>query len=354
MEYLIGFLVFAAIAYAIALRVFPHTVTWKEVLIGIVVQCAVIATVFYSGIYSKGYDVQILNGYVTEKFKDRVSCEHSYSCNCTTVCSGTGSSRSCSRVCQTCYEHPRDYDWVVRSTVGSLLIPRVDRQGAEEPPRFSKVEVGEFFAKESSYFNYIKASPLTIFDKNLIENPIQTPSYISVHDHYRINRVINFGSAFVGDFNDLNNNLNESLKTLGGEKKVNVVVLFHKGTNAFIETVRAKLYGGKINDVVVAIKASQSGEVEAVDVFSWSKNDLANVKIRDSVLDMKVLDDMKLLSDNITNTIRKEYQPRSIEEFQYLKANIEPAAGVIWFLWVFGLAFPFIWGYIAHKHLDVY
>lgn len=353
MEYLIGFLVFAVVAYAIALRIFPHTVTWKEVLIGIAVQCVIITTVLYAGIYSKGYDVQILNGYVTEKFKDRVSCEHSYSCNCRNICSGTGSSRSCSQTCDTCYEHSNDYDWVVMSTVGSLLIPRVDRQGAEEPPRFSKVEVGEFFAKESSYFNYIKASPLTIFDKNLIENQMQTPSYISVYDHYRINRVINFGSAFVGDFNDLNSHLNESLKTLGGQKRVNVVVLFHKGTNSFVETVRAKLYGGKINDVVVAIKASQSGEVETVDVFSWSKNDLVNVKIRDAVLDMKVLGDMKLLSDNIINIIQTEYQPRRIEEFQYLKANIEPPVGIIWFLWIFGLAFPFVWGYIAHKHLDV-
>lgn len=353
MEYLIGFLIFAAIAYAVALRIFPHTVTWKEVLIGIAVQCVIITTVLYAGIYSKGHDVQILNGYVTEKFKDRVSCEHSYSCNCRNVCSGTGSSRSCSQECDTCYEHTHDYDWVVNSTVGSLLIPRIDSQGVKEPPRFSKVEVGEFFAKESSYFNYIKASPLTIFDKNLIETQIQTPPYISVYDHYRINRVINFGSAFVGDFNSLNSHLNERLKTLGNQKKVNVVVLFHKGTNAFVETVRAKMYGGKINDVVVAIKASQSGDVETVDVFSWSKNDLVNVKIRDAVLDMKVLGDMKLLSDNITNIILKEYQPRRIEEFQYLKANIEPPVGIIWFLWIFGLAFPFVWGYIAHKHLDV-
>lgn len=353
MEYLIGFLVFAAVAYVIALRIFPHTVTWKEVLIGIAVQSAVIGTVFYTGVYSKGHDVQILNGYVTEKFKDRVSCEHSYSCNCRNVCSGTGSSRSCRQTCDTCYEHTHDYDWVVRSTVGSLLIPRVDRQGVKEPPRFSKVEVGEFFAKESSYFNYIKASPLTIFDKNLIENQIQTPSYISVYDHYRINRVINFGSEYRGDFKELNNHLNESLKTLGNQKKVNIVILFHKGTNAFVETVRAKMYGGKINDVVVAIKADKAGTVDTVDVFSWSKNDLSNIKIRDGILDLKVLGDMKELSNAITSTIQKEYTPRSIEEFQYLKANIEPSEGIVWFLWIFGLAFPFIWGYIAHKHLDV-
>lgn len=349
MEYIIGFLIFAAIAYAIALRIFPHTITWKEILVGVAIQTAVIATVFYTGVYSKGHDIQILNGRVVNKTMDRVSCGHSYSCNCISSCNKSG----CTTTCQTCYEHSFDIDWNVRSTVGSITIPRIDRQGLKEPPRYTSVQVGEFFAKESSYFNYIKASPLTIFDKNLLNNDTQIPSYLTVHDHYRLNRVSNYRSQYNNGFHTLNEYLNESLKTLGSKKKVNVYVLFHGENKEFVDTLKAKLYGGKINDVVVAIKASKEGELDSVDVFSWSRNDLVNIKIRDAILDMKTIGDMKLLSDIITVNIEKEYVPRSVEEFQYLKSNIRPSDTIIWVLWIFGLAFPFIWGYIAHRHLDL-
>jgi hypothetical protein len=107
--------------------------------------------------------------------------------------------------------------------------------------------------------------------------------------------------------------------------------------------------------VVVAINASQDGTINAVDVFSWSKNDLVNVKIRDAILDIGVLDDTGVpkLSNAITSVIRADYVPRDIEEFQYLEANIAPPEWIVWFLWIFGLAFPFVWGYISHKHLDV-
>lgn len=351
MEYVLGFMIFSAIVSVIALWVFPHTVTWQEVLIGVCIQTAIIAVIFYGSIYAKGHDIQILNGYVTEKVKDRVSCEHSYSCNCRQSCSGSGKSRSCSTTCQTCYDHPFDYDWLVRSTVGTLDIDRVDRQGLVEPPRWTEVKIGEFFAKEGSYFNYIKASPLTIFDKNLINNTTAVPSYIGVHDYYRLNRVVNYQSQYVGDFALLNTSLNESLKTLGGKKKVNVMVVFHKFGPDFVDTVKAKLYGGKINDVVVMINASSDGYINAVNVFSWSKDDIVNIKIRDSVLDIGTLGDMEVLSKAITTGIEKNYVARSIEEFKYLNSNIDVSSGVAWAIWIIGLVFPFIWSYIAHAHL---
>ena len=68
-------------------------------------------------------DMLTINGAVTKKFKDTVSCSHSYSCNCRTVMSSDG--KTSSTQCDTCYEHSEDYDWVVVSNIGKTYIGRI-------------------------------------------------------------------------------------------------------------------------------------------------------------------------------------------------------------------------------------
>jgi hypothetical protein len=93
--YSLGFTLYAALVYFIALRVFPHRVTLKEVGIGVAVQAVVISVFHFVVSYSSGLDVQVLNGEITNKENRRVSCSHSYPCNCVTHCSG-GKHRTCS------------------------------------------------------------------------------------------------------------------------------------------------------------------------------------------------------------------------------------------------------------------
>lgn len=275
-----------------------------------------------------------------------MSCEHSYSCNCTTICSGKP--LTCNRICQTCYEHFHDYDWVVESNVGRETISRIDRQGTDEPPRFTAVNIGESFATEETYYNYIKASPFSIFNKTELDKEVAVPSYLSVHDYYRINRVVDYGSKFKFD-NQLNDLLNSSLKVLGPKKKVNVVVIIHSKGGLFAESIRAKHLGGKINDVYVVVDINEKGEFNSVSVFSWSKNDLVNIKVRDSLLDIGKWDAEKM-NASISSNIDKHYQHRSIEEFKYLEEDVEIPKWAIWFVMIFGIMFPFGAAYVAHKH----
>lgn len=348
MWYIIGFAIFLVIVWLFALKLFPHTITLKEGLIMLGIQSIVLSAVIFGSLYGQGADKQILNGEVVRKYNERVSCEHSYQCNCVNICSGTGSSRSCSRVCQTCYEHSYDVDWVVKSNVGSLTINRVNRQGTEEPPRFTAVEIGEPFALEDSYYNYIKASPFSIFNKSQLDSQVQTPSYIGVHDYYRINRVINFDSDFkdIGELNDL---LNNTLKTLGPTKRVNIVVILHNKGKSFSETLKAKHLGGKINDVYVVLDLDKEGVFNDVAVFSWSKSDLVNVKIRDDLLDLGKYD-AKMINNILKKDINQYYAARSIEEFKYLEEDVEIPTWAIWFVMLFGTLFPFASSWIAHKH----
>ena len=348
MWWILGFIILMIVVWLIAMKIFPHTVTWREGLICLGGGSIIVATIVFASMYGQGSDTQILNGQVTKKVRDEVSCSHSYECNCYNSCSGSGSNRTCTRICQTCYEHSYDVDWDVYSTVGRLTIDRVDRQGLKEPSRWTQVYVGEPFAVESSYYNYIKASPFSIFNKTEVDKQTPTPAYLSVYDYYKINRITNFGSPFkqVGELNAL---LNESLKVLGPKKKVNIVVVLHNKGNMFSEVLRTKQLGGKINDVYVVLDVDREGVFNHVAVFSWSKNDLVNVGIRDALLDIGKWDAVAM-NGVIAYNIDKYYEHRSIEEFKYLDDEIEIPTYAIWILMIFGLIFPVGSVYYAHKH----
>lgn len=348
MWYIVGYAILLILVWVVAVKLFPHTITIKEGLIVLTVQTIVIGTIVFGSLYGQGSDTQILNGQVLSKQREVVSCEHSYSCNCRQSCSGSGKSRSCSTVCDTCYEHSYDVDWAVRSDVGSVTINRIDRQGLDEPPRWSSVYVGQPFSTESSYYNYIKASPFSIFNKTALDEKVEVPEYIGVHDYYKINRVVNFGSAFT-DTKALNDLLNESLKNLGPKYKVNVVVVLHKKGDSFAETLKAKHLGGKINDVYVVIDIDKGGVFNNVAVFSWSKSDMVNIAIRDGLLDIGKFDAVKM-NDVIAEAIKANYKHRSIEEFKYLEDEVEVPKWAIWLTMVFGILFPFVGALIAHKY----
>lgn len=343
MEYITLFIILAIIVNGSAWYMYRATVTLAEAAIGVAIQGAVVAALFFGAFYSTGKDVQILNGMVTSKVKEYVSCEHSYQ-----ICSGSGKSRSCT----THYRHSNDWDWLVHSTVGTKAVPRIDERGSKEPPRWTVATVGEFFALEDTYFNYIKASPLTIFDKSALETTATLPPDVRVHDIYRANRVINQQSKFNKNLPEMNIALNEKLKTLGNRKKVNIVVIFHSGSTEYVEAVKAQKFGGKINDVTVMINADADGKLNDVEVFSWSRADVVNIKVRDAILDTGVIDALAFVNA-ITYNVDMHYAPRSIEEFQYLEGNIELPTWAVWIISIFGLVFPFIWGYISHAHLEI-
>lgn len=268
---------------------------------------------------SQGGDVMVLNGHVTKKFSQRTSCSHSYSCNCRTVQSG----KTTTTKCDTCYEHPYDVDWVVQSNVGSTEINRINRQGTKEPPRFTKAYVGEPFSIEMDYYNYIKASPLSVFkDYDTFRN-VLTPSYPKVYDYYRIRHVVDFNSEWRGQFKVIDNYLAHKLKYSSAKAKANVVVIFH-GKDDIREAMRVKNYGGRINDLTVMIQAAKDGTIKNVYVFSWSKSDMVNILLRDEILDMKNMNgSQKKIVDSIDNILVKYYTHRSMEDFKYLEHNIE-------------------------------
>lgn len=315
------------------LFVFYHRTTHepKETLIatGIVVfvSCFLQAGVYTGLSLGSSGDVEILNGYVTGKERNKVSCSHSYECMCyySTSCSGSGSNRVCSQIrhCSTCYEHSHDFDWDVHTTVGGIEIDRIDRQGLREPPRWTQVQVGEPASREHSYMNYVLGNKDSLFsrsDQQFAERfKDKIPKYPSVYDYYRVSRVLNVSGLSLPTtyWNDY---LNNTLKTLGAAKQVNIVWVVTSGQP--IEYFQGLVYawsGGKKNDVIVVTDITKDMKI------NWGRStsfaDGMNNRELHSRNGMTLTGhDMGIgVFSEVASNISKGYNRVEMKEMEYLK-----------------------------------
>lgn len=318
----------------VAKFIWKHEITLAELGLNILVGALVVTAGWALGRYSQTYDVEILNGQVTGKQSRRVSCEHSYSCNCRQVCSGSGDKRSCSQVCSTCYLHDYDVVWELKTTLGTIKVRRVNSQGTIEPERFTRAKVGDPVAQTSSFTNYVKAAPDSLFNTLAQKQALQlfapqVPAYPdNIYDYHYVNRVLSDGVA-VPDVDDWNLDLARMLRDLGPSKQVNVVIVFTKEADPrYADAVNAKWLGGKKNDVVVVLGTPAYPEIGWARVLSWTEREVFKVQLRDALQDIKTLERSLVLS-TIEKHILSGFQRRSMEDFAYLKNEIEPPGWVV-------------------------
>lgn len=278
----------------------------------------IVAFILYLPTFSSMKDVEILNGQVTGKFSEKVSCSHSYSCNCRTVSSGSGKNRTTRRVCDTCYEHRYDIDWVVKSTFGRSTIDRINRQGTNEPPRWTAVSVGEPFSSPHVYDNYVLVDPESLFSERqfLVVKYKNLPAYPKVYDYYRVNRVVPLSGKYTTFAADLNHKLNMSLRTVGPNKQVNIIVVVGSNlTDDYMRAIRQYWFNGKKNDVVVLI-SEVDNKIQNAYVFGWAKNSISDIEIRNALIGSDLTAE-SVSGIIITNTM-KYFVRRSMKEFEYL------------------------------------
>ncbi len=328
----------------IARAIFNTELTYAEMSLNIVIAFLLSAGIYYGGRYSSMADYEVLNGEVIGKSREITSCEHSYSCNCRTVqsCSGSGKNRSCSTstVCDTCYEHSNDYDYRVKSNVGDFLINRVDRQGVSYPKRWVSVKNGDTVAMLHEYVNYVKAASDSLFHNEL--SILSTfngklPAYpLDIKDYQYIDRVLVDGIT-IPNISEWNAKLANILKTLGPQRQMNVVLVITTNTNPeYAQALKAYWQGGKKNDAIIVVGVSDYPTIGWVRVLSWSSDDMFNVSLRDKIWDLKTLavDEVMRVIENESMTYFKR---RPMAEFEYLKDAIEPSTWVIVLAGVLGV-----------------
>ena len=340
MTLLVIVLVVALAWGALAHFIFPQRFTLIEGLTQSGV-ATVLGAVILLCIYHKDLsDFAILNGQVTGKERVKVSCEHSYSCNCRETCSGTGNNRSCSTTCDTCYEHSYDVDWRVYTSVGDLEIDRINRQGTKEPPRWTAVLPGEPASLTDSYRNYLKASPASLFAMGEIEKDKVTynglfPGYPRVFDYYRYNRVIQMQTSYP-QADELNRTLNMELRKLGAQKEVNIIVVFAKTTDPMYRFAFERHWlGGKKNDVIVIFGMDNDRKLSWSDVITFGKNsgnELLAVVLKDELRGLserQQFGNAAMLSEVITKTVTTNFKRKQMKDFEYLKDDYQPSQGAI-------------------------
>lgn len=322
-------LVFPLVWPFVAKLLWKHEITLQEMGLNLLIGVVVVLVGWFGGRYVQAMDVEVINGQVERKYSEKVSCEHSYTCNCRTTCTGAGSSKSCSQTCDTCYEHSYDIDWILKTTVGNIEVPRVDSRGTTEPQRFSRALVGDPVAKTHIYTNYVKAASSSLFNTSVEKAAVAqfsalVPAYPSkVFDLHYVNRVLTQGVS-LPDLEAWNLELANRLRELGPRKQANIVVLFTQQTNPeYATAVRAAWLGGKKNDVVVVIGAPQYPAIQWVRVVSWTDKELFKVQLRDALLALKTVDRAKVL-DTISEHVDKQFVRKQMKDFEYLSFDITP------------------------------
>lgn len=313
-----------------------------------IVVVAAVCLVYGISAYSNTYDTEILNGEVTNKRMERVSCRHPYCCKyCESCSTDSKGNRSCTTYCcRTCYDHPYDQDWNVFTNLGTYTIATLDRQGLKEPPRWTKAEKGQPVAQKHLFINYIKGVPQSLFNENAVDANLaaKVPPYPNnVYDYHYVDRVLPVGVS-VRDLRSWNYDLGLILRKLGIRKQANVVIIPTNLPPAFMDEVNRSWLGGKKNDIIIGI-GTDGKNIMWVRVLSWSKAETFKVELRDALLASQF--DRQQIMGVIETQIMKGFVRRPWSDFDYLKNEIEPSTtacvviGILAFFASLGLAFYF-------------
>jgi len=316
-------LIFSALAFFVT-----KGITWKEFLLQVGVQLLVAAAAVGIIHYQNFSDTELLNGVVTGKKQVYVSCEHSYRCNCRNECSGSGKDRSCSEVCDTCYEHSNDWDWRVYSSIGyTTNIHRIDRRGSNEPPRYTAVQLNEPFSAEHRYDNYVKAAPDTLLrHQGLVEKYKRfLPDYpVQTYDYYRADRLVLINGARVPDAREWNNRLSEINGHLGSRKQANMIVVLVKNLpQDYVYALEEKWILGKKNDVILVTGVDNDNVPKWAYVMAWTHQELIKVTLRDQIMDLPTLEREKVL-EIFETEVRSKFVRQPMADFEYLAATAVP------------------------------
>lgn len=310
--------------------IFLNGITWKEFGCIILAQAVVAGT--SAGIVScaNTHDVEVWNGRVTKKEQNAVSCSHSYRCNCRETCTGSGKNRNCSETCDTCYEHLWDYDWDVHTSNGeTITIDRVDRQGTFEPPRWTRVTIGEPTSQTHSYTNYVKGSPDSLFRHQGLKEKYkdQLPQYPEVYDYYRFDHLVETPGLAVPNVRKWNQGLAELNADLGANRQVNVLVhIVGPVPDDYYYALEEAWIGGKKNDAILVISVEDSASMKPrwAAVMAWTTNELFKVKLRDDVMKNSSITPEAVLV-NLRENVSKHYQRKPMKDFEYLSSQIKPS-----------------------------
>lgn len=320
----------------------------KEMLahMGVGLICCVVSVgIVYLSLYQSAYEQNLVHGEVTKKWREEVSCSHSYSCppcrqECTTTTSGSGKSKrtstSCRKVCSTCYRHFEDYDWRVGTTLTWFEIDRIDSQGAKEPPRWSKINIGDPVTTTYLTENWLKSTNSLLLPKEvpLTEADIsEIPRAPYVFDYYNTNLVTDMlPNTIPVSTEGWNTKVRNWERKAGPDKHVSLWLILTDKEPSFADKLLWFHRGGQKNEVIMIYGVNSDGGIGWFRAHSFANgmnNNAMLQKLRQAALGEKVSDE---LLDKQLDLIYDEFHRQPGTEFKDL---LFQSLSVSW--WLIGI-----------------
>lgn len=335
MNYLIMFL--PAVLVTLFFKFYwKKDITNKEALLGLganLLSSAVMCGIFAAYVSGQAWDHNIISGYVTGKQQVRVSCEHSYSCNCYQSCSGTGSNRTCTQICSTCYDHINDWDWDVFTTIGTFTISRVDRRGSNEPKRWTIVQKGETVNDTRRFQNWLLVDETNLFlqDKTAARYP--HPAYPSIYDYYRMTRA--FGNPVTVKLNEVQAHLDDYAEK---RQDINIIAVFTDKPELYFYSLMQAWKGGKQKDVIMVFGMQPDGKIGWFMSNTYAKgmnnremHELLGNEARNKTFSKEVL-------TSLIGIVNNKFRVVDATQFEFKKESVKIPFGLMLFAFLLNLA----------------
>lgn len=349
----------AVLAAIILLIFFSKKVVWWEIVI-LVVPISLIIFIMQTAMvaYTTG-DTEYL-GFHTKKivyyeaWDEKVSCSHSYDCNCSTDSKGN-------KTCSTCYEHLYDVDYhpehwvrvdntgyeyeISKSTYNNLKERFATKTSFVELNRnFHSIdgnayrtdwggepERSDIITKSHSYTNKIQASHSIFKFENIDE---KTKKMWGLYDYPLVTSGY-YQPVVLG--NSVNQATDRKLQYINGYyglmKQFRMYILFFKDKSMDVAFKQRSYWeGGNKNELLICIGMDKSGSFNWVKCFSWMDKPELEVEVQNYFNKNKNLN-LSEFADWLPNEIVRHWHRKQFKDFDYLQ--IELTETQIW--WVFSI-----------------
>lgn len=355
------------------LMFFGRRIQWWEPLVLCGISFAISATGAVTSENSQTKATEFLGGWVTSA--EHVEPWNEWVEKTCTRCVRTDTAGRCveeeSYDCSYCDEHGDSYDY--ETTVGSgffnseevwnnasVLFGKkfvnLNRHSECSWPKNGNKWVATWngdsakmlpFFKRNSYENRVQAAPTLFSFENI--DPVKT----KVFEYPKNDGLEN--TSILTETNLVNQGLAHDLLNYyngkyGASKQCHayLIVFKNRGPEAGRNQESYWRGGGK-NELVTTVGIDNSGKILWAYVFSWSKEKMANIVIRDSLMRMQSFDAVKVV-DLIGQEGIKKFKRREFKDFEYI--SVQPTNTAIMVVYILVLLMSIGWVIFKKVEMD--